>query len=74
MFGINYKKVVLTGDSAGGSLIITLTLMAINRNFRVPDAIMTTYPSTISSVEAFWPSLLGAVDDPVLAQSYLGLI
>lgn len=73
-FGINYKKVVVTGDSAGGSLSITLTLMAINRNFRAPDAIMTSYPSTISCVEAFWPSLLGAVDDPVLAQSYLGLI
>jgi acetyl esterase/lipase len=29
VFGINFKNVILTGDSAGGNLIIVMTLIAI---------------------------------------------
>ena len=49
VFGIDYKKVVLTGDSVGGGLIIIITAMAIQRKFRVPDLIMPIYPVTVQS-------------------------
>ena len=74
VFGIGYKRVVLTGDSAGGSLVTSLTVMSINRGFRVPDAVLASYPTTIASPCNFWPSLLSALDDPVLSVSFLNLM
>jgi len=65
--GIHPKKVIVTGDSAGGNLSIALTLMAIQRGYRVPDALVPCYPSTISSKEYFWPSMLSSLDDPILS-------
>ena len=74
VFGIDYKKVILTGDSAGGNLIIALTLMSINRKFRVPDSILPMYPVTICSQERFYPSLLNSFDDAILTNAILGLV
>jgi len=44
VFGINFKKVFVTGDSAGGNLVLALTNMTIQRNFRIPDGIIPIYP------------------------------
>jgi hormone-sensitive lipase len=74
VFGLTYKKVILAGDSAGGSLVTSITVMAINRGFRVPDAVLTSYPTTIASPCNFWPSLLSALDDPVLSVSFLNMM
>ena len=68
--GIDFKRVVLVGDSAGGSLILALTLMSIDRGFKVPDAIVPIYPAGIQSYDAFWPSQLAAIDDPILSASF----
>ena len=65
--GIHPKKVIVTGDSAGGNLSIAVTLMAIQRGYRIPDALVPCYPSTISSKEYFWPSMLTSLDDPILS-------
>lgn len=70
-FGIEFKRVVLTGDSAGGNLILSMTLMCINRKFRVPDSLLPFYPSSICSPEIFWPSILNALDDPLLNYTLL---
>ena len=74
VFGIDYKKIILTGDSAGGNLAISLCLMAIARKFRVPDYMMPMYPSAIASCETFWPSLLNSFDDVILSYTLLNLI
>ena len=74
VFGIDYKKIILTGDSAGGNLIIGLTLMSILRKFRIPDSILPMYPVTICSQERFYPSLLNSFDDPILTNAILGLV
>ena len=74
MFGVDFKRVILTGDSAGGSLATSLTVMSIVRGYRVPDAVLTSYPTTIASPCNFWPSLLSALDDPVLSVSFLNLM
>jgi acetyl esterase/lipase len=68
---IKCKKIILTGDSAGGNLAIAMTLMSINRKFRVPDALFPQYPTTISSKEVFWPSLLNSLDEKQLAYTLL---
>ena len=73
-FGINYKKIILTGDSAGGSLVISICLMAIMRKFRIPDSMMPLYPNSIASCEVFWPSLLNSFDDVILSYTLLNLI
>jgi hormone-sensitive lipase len=71
--GIDPKRVVLVGDSAGGSLILALTLMAIERGFKVPDAVLPIYPTSIIKVDAFWPSMLAAIDDPILSTNFIML-
>jgi hormone-sensitive lipase len=45
------KKIIMVGDSAGGNLILSITLMAIKRGFRVPDGVVPCYPATLVSVE-----------------------
>ena len=74
LFGIRYKKVILTGDSCGGNLIIALTTMAIERGFRVPDGILPSYPNTIATSSIFWPSMMTALDDPILSVCLLVLV
>ena len=38
------KKVVVTGDSAGGNMTAALTLKCIREGFRLPDGILMGYP------------------------------
>ena len=71
VFGIDFKKVILTGDSAGGNLILVMTLIAIQKKFRVPDSIMPCYPLTNVSKEIFLPSILNSIDDPILSMPFL---
>jgi len=59
------------GDSAGGNLVAAVTLMAIKRGFRVPDALVLCYPALNLSKEIFTPSMLLAVDDPILPYPFL---
>ena len=43
--GIDYKRIGFIGDSAGASLAVSITLMAIKREFRVPDFLIPCYPT-----------------------------
>ena len=45
--GAKPKKIVLVGDSAGGNLVAALTVLAIQRKYRVPDGIQLVYPGNI---------------------------
>ena len=74
ILGIDYKKVVVTGDSAGGTLSICLTLMAIKRGFRVPDGLHPIYPSVVSTRNHFTPSVLNAWDDMLLSAAFLNYV
>ena len=47
--------------------------MAIDRNFRRPDGVVPIFAATICSDEKFWPSLLFAIDDTILTQSFLNI-
>lgn len=72
--GIDYKKVVIAGDSAGGSLSIALTLMTIQRGFRVPDGLHPLYPSVMCTRNHYTPSLLNAWDDMLLSAAFLNYV
>lgn len=71
---VTFKKVIITGDSAGGNLAIAVTLMSVLRNFEKPDVLVPFYPSSINSKERFWPSLCNAFDDSLLSYSLLAQI
>ena len=43
-FGIDPKRIILVGDSAGGNLVAAITIMSIMRNYRKPDGIILAYP------------------------------
>lgn len=67
------ETIVLVGDSAGGNLVCALTLMAIERGFRVPDGLIMAYPALALNKVTFTPSLLFSIDDPLLPYQFLTL-
>lgn len=44
--GFRPRKIVLAGDSAGGNLVLAVTIKAIQDGIRVPDALLCAYPAT----------------------------
>lgn len=71
MFGLPPKKVILVGDSAGGNLILGVTLRAIHSNFKVPDGLILCYPALNLSLNCFIPSHLISLEDLILPYSFL---
>lgn len=69
--GIKPEKIILVGDSAGGNLIAAVTIMAIERGYRIPDGLMMAYPALSVCKSVFAPSLLLAMDDPILPHPFL---
>jgi hormone-sensitive lipase len=61
----------LVGDSAGGNLVTAVTIMAIERKFRVPDGLILCYPALNINKHYFTPSFLLALDDPILPYPFL---
>ena len=39
------EKIIVVGDSAGGTYAALVAIMAIERNFRVPDGLVLCYPA-----------------------------
>ena len=62
---------MLVGDSAGANLVAGLTAMAITRGARVPDGLVLAYPALDLRKTMFTPSLLLAIDDPILPYPFL---
>ena len=84
--GIKPEKILLSGDSAGGSLIFGLTLLIISMNkfddkkIKVPDMLLGLYPCctldgstiTLSSCIAFDNLLLSLKDTTYMRKAYRG--
>lgn len=70
-FGIKPEKIFVAGDSAGGCLTIALTMLAIEKHFRVPDFILPSYPALNLSMMNFSPSLILSLDEFILPSSFL---
>jgi len=41
---IKPKKIIIAGDSAGGTLAINITLRCIKFGIRIPDGLLLSYP------------------------------
>eukprot|EP01080_Neovahlkampfia_damariscottae_P008829 gene8829-778_t len=67
------EKIIITGDSAGGNLAFGVMNKCIENNFRIPDAIMTCYPSTNVSLNFSFSRLVSLID-PLLNISMLPLL
>ena len=72
-FGIRPEKIFIAGDSAGGNLTLALTMLAIEKHFRVPDLILPSYPALNLSMRNFSPSLILSLDDYILPSAFLML-
>ncbi|EGR28225.1 hypothetical protein IMG5_181540 [Ichthyophthirius multifiliis] len=70
-FNIQPQKIVFVGDSAGGNLIISLTLLCIKFGVRTPDGIVPIYPALNCSINFFTPSYLLSLDDQILPHMFL---
>lgn len=73
-FGVKPKKVILIGDSAGANFVIGLTLLLIKSRGRIPDGLLLAYPALSLNMEKYSPSILRALDDPVLSYSFIELL
>ena len=65
-FGLGCKKIVIVGDSAGGTLALSLTYLLIELGKRLPDALILAYPATLLSTNTMTPSFLNALWDEML--------
>ncbi|XP_065907809.1 hormone-sensitive lipase-like isoform X2 [Dysidea avara] len=63
--GTTGERIVVTGDSAGGNMLLTMTLKLMELGIRLPDLLVPIYPTTLVKTEIS-PSRLLSVMDPVL--------
>ena len=71
--GVDPKKIICAGDSAGGNLILALCIRAIESGVRVPDGLLLAYPALNLDLEAATPSYLLSLEDLMLSHSMLQL-
>jgi len=69
--GIKIDNIILAGDSAGGNLCASLTLLCIKRGYKLPSALVLSYPAAYVGMRRFVPSLLLSLDDPLLPCKFL---
>tara|TARA_R110002050_G_scaffold19001_1_gene54945 strand:- start:521 stop:745 length:225 start_codon:yes stop_codon:yes gene_type:complete len=59
-------SVGITGDSAGGNLTVSVTIMALTHGIRVPDFIVPVYPALLAQPVPS-PSRVLSIMDPMLS-------
>lgn len=69
--GLEIDKIVLAGDSAGGHLTMSVTLMCLLRGIRPPDGIMCLYPVLTVNLQTFYPSSLMMSDDEIISTGFI---
>lgn len=68
---LRFKKIFVTGASSGGNLGLGITTLSIQKNVRVPDGIVLTYPAMDTNLKQFSPSLLLGFEDQFMSFSFL---
>lgn len=63
---VNPKKIIVSGDSAGGNLSAILTTWCIENKVRKPDFVLMSYPATDLNSKRFTPSLVYSMGDFLL--------
>ena len=65
--GIDPKKIIICGDSAGGNLVFALTFLTIVHNIKVPDLIIAAFPLLDTTKNKMTPSSILSLDDKYLS-------
>lgn len=68
---VNPKKIILSGDSAGGNLAASLTTWCVENNVRQPDHLILHYLPSDLNFKRFTPSLVHVFSDFLLNYSAL---
>ncbi len=63
---VKHLRVVLMGDSAGGSVALSLMSILAKMEFEIPNEMMLIYPATDLRANRFSPSFLHSFDDKLL--------
>ena len=63
----------MCGDSAGGNLAVSVSLLATARGFRTPDALVPLFGVFASDISTFTPSILLSIDEELLSQHVINL-
>lgn len=63
ILGVNVKKIIIAGDSAGGNLSLGITLWCLENGFRKPDIIHAHYPATSLDRFLFGPAIVYSIKD-----------
>ena len=74
IFNIKLKKIILSGDSAGGNLSLALVFLLIAHNMRLPDLLLLEYPCCDTNVNNMTPSLLLGLKDKFLRMKFLEFV
>lgn len=70
MMDIQPRKIIVTGDSAGGNLAMAVTLKAIMNNIRIPDGLILAYPP-LDITKSTTPSRVFFANDVLLPYYFL---
>ena len=68
---VNLRRIVVTGDSAGGNLALVITNWCIKNSFRTPDHLHVYYPATYLDRQRFSPSMSYTLNDYILNYAFL---
>lgn len=68
---IKINEVILAGDSAGGNLCAALTILCIQKGYKIPHSIVMSYPAPYVGQDLFVPSILLSLDDVLLNSKFL---
>lgn len=67
---MDIQQIILAGDSAGGHLAVSVSMLAGIRGFRKPDGILSHYPVLSMDRKRFIPSQILTIDDILLNQFF----
>eukprot|EP00090_Calanus_glacialis_P017065 TRINITY_DN26667_c0_g1_i1.p1 TRINITY_DN26667_c0_g1~~TRINITY_DN26667_c0_g1_i1.p1 ORF type:complete len:514 (-),score=74.73 TRINITY_DN26667_c0_g1_i1:202-1596(-) len=70
LLGTTGKQIILSGDSAGGNLVASLTLKTITNCIRIPDSLVLSYAALLVQFYPS-PSRLLTLIDPLLMASFM---
>ena len=68
---MDIDKFVFAGDSAGGHLAISVTILCLLRGIKPPGGLVPIYPVLTINLRHFFPSSLMFADDEILSTGFL---
>ena len=77
VLGFNPKKIILSGDSSGGTFVLSLLYLIIaqnefeNQKIRLPDLVLPLYPCCNTSIKNMGTSMLLSLKDFLLNDKFL---